>query len=148
MTTASANPVILERVKDLRECTTTDCEALARGNAHGLCQRCRATAYEKRRNELLGTGVSWQNAVNEIKETATSGQKRKDTGQIEMRGKKLGGPMETSIHCSSFFTCADGACPHKHFHSKNASKNKEKDKRTAFPRRKKGRNFPTHPRRN
>ena len=148
MTTASANPVILERVKDLRECTTTDCEALARGNAHGLCQGCWATAYEKRGNELLGTGVSWQDAVNEINETVTSGLKRKDGGQIEMRGKKLWGPKETSIDFSSFFTCADGACPHKQFHSKNAGKNEEKDKRTAFPRRKKGRNFPTHPRRN
>ena len=147
-TTASANPVILEKGKDLRECTTEDCEALARGNAHGLCHGCWATAYEERRNELLGAGVSWQDAAKEIKETATSGQKRKTTDQIEMRGKKPGGPKETSIDCSSFFTCADGACPHKHFRSKNAGKSEEKDKKTTFPRRGRGRHFPTRPRRN
>ena len=75
-------------------------------------------------------------------------KKRKFTGQYEMRGKKPGGPKETSIDCPSFFTCADGACPHKHFRSKNASENEEKDKRTTFPRQRRGRNFPTYPRRN
>ena len=147
-TTASANPVILRRGQDPRKCTTQDCEALARGNVHGLCQGCWATAYDKRRTELLGEGVSWQDAARKIKETATSGQKRKNTGQMEMRGKKPGGPKETSIDCSSFFTCADGACPHKHFLSKNAGENEEKDTRGAFRRRRRGRNFPTYPRRN
>ena len=147
-TAASANPVILEKGKDLRECTTRDCEALARGNAHGLCQGCWATTYEKRRNELLGAGVSWQEAANEIKELETPGKKRKFTGQIEMRGKGPGEPKETSIDCSSFVTCADGACPHKHFRPGNAGKNEKKDIRTAFPRHRMGRNLPTHPGRN
>ena len=147
-TTALANPVILEKGKELQECTTKDCEALARGNAHRLCQGCWPTAYEKRRNELLGAGVSWEKAANEIQGTGTPGQKRKFTGQIEMRGKRPGEPKETSIDCSSFFTCADGACPHKHFRPRNAGENDEKDKRTAFPRTRKGRNLTTHPRRN
>lgn len=70
-TTASANPVILRNEQDLRECTTPGCEAYARGNAHGLCQGCWATAYDKRRNELLGGGVSWQDAANNVKEVTT-----------------------------------------------------------------------------
>lgn len=135
-TNASANLVILQKGQDPRECTTKDCEALARGNAHGLCQGCWATAYDKRRNELLGGGVSWQNAAEEIRETATSGQKRKLADRIEMRGKKTGGAKETRIQCLSYFTCADGACPHLHSEFRDAGEWEKRDKRRPFPRRK------------
>ena len=128
-TTASANPVILQNGQDLHECTTQDCEAYARGNVHGLCQGCWATANEKRKKELLGSGVWWQEAANEIRETAPSGQKRKFTGQFEMRGKRPGGPKETSMECSSYFTCADGACPHLHSQYRDTGGNGKKDKR-------------------
>ena len=96
-TAASANPVILQNGKELTQCTTKDCEAYARGNSHGMCQGCWATAYDKRRSELLGGGVSWQDAANEIKGTAPSDRKRKFSGQFELRGKKPGGAKETSI---------------------------------------------------
>ena len=66
-TSASANPVILQAGKGLSQCATKDCEACARGNAHGLCQGCWATAYDKPRKELLGGGIKWQDAANEIK---------------------------------------------------------------------------------
>ena len=139
-TTTSASPVILQNGQDLRECTTPECEAYARGNAHGLCQGCWAIAYDQRRSELLGGGVSWQNAANEIREAAPSDQKRKYTGQFEMRGKRPGGPKETSIECSSYFTCTDGTCPHQHSRFRDAGGSREKDKRKASARGKRRRN--------
>ena len=139
-TDASANPVILQNGQDLRECTTQDCEAYARNNAHGLCQGCWAAAYEKRKKELLGGGVSWQEAANEIQAKAPSGQKRKFTGQFEMRGKKPGGPKETSMECSSYFTCSDNACPHLHSQYRDAGESRQKDKRRPTAPRKRRRN--------
>ena len=78
----------------------------------------------------------------------TSERKRKSTDGIEMRVKKPGNPGETSIDCSSFFTCADDACPHQHIRSENAGRISKKDKKATIPRRRKSRHFPTHPRRN
>ena len=100
-TPASANPAILQKGKEFAQCATNDCEAYARGNSHGQCQGCWAMAYDKRRSELLGGGVSWQSAANEIKNTAPPDRNRKSSGQFEMRGKKPGGPKETSMECSS-----------------------------------------------
>ena len=139
-TIASANPVILRNGQDLRECTTPGCEAYGRGNAHGLCQGCWATTYEKRRNELLGEGTTWQSAANEIKEAAPSGEKRKFAGQIEMRGKRPGGPKETSMECSSYFTCSDNACPHRHSQYRDAGEDGQKDKKRPTAPRNRRRN--------
>ena len=139
-TPASANPVILQNGKELTQCVSKDCEAYARGNSHGLCQGCWATAYEKRKSELLGGGVSWQDAANEIKRTTPPGQKRKFTGQFEMRGKRPGGPKETSMECSSYFTCSDNACPHRHSQYRDAGENGQKDKRRPTVRRRRGKN--------
>ena len=147
-TNALANPVILQRGQDPQKCTTQDCEALARGNAHGLCQGCWATAYEKKCTELHGAGVPWQEAANKVKETAISEQKRKFKGPIEMRGKNPGGLKETSIDCSSFISFADGACPHRHFRLWDAAHTRKWDKRRGLPRYSKARHFPTHPRHN
>ena len=135
-TPASANPVILQNGKELAQCATNDCEAYARGNPHGLCQGCWATAYGKRREELLGGGVTWQDAANEIRRTAPSGQKRKSAGQFEIRGRRPGGPKETSLESSSYFTCSDNACPHRHSQLRDAGENGHKDKRRPVaPRR-------------
>ena len=128
-TSASANPVILQKGKELARCATNDCEAFARNNSHGLCQGCWATAYDKRRSELLGGGVSWQEAANEVKRTGASNRKRKSSGQFEMRGKRPGGPKETSMECSSYFTCSDITCPHRHSQYRDTGKNGQKDKR-------------------
>ena len=147
-TNASANPVILRKGQETRECTTANCEALARGSQQGLCQGCWAQAYEKRRAELLAPGAPWEKAANKVKAVATSEGKRKTTDQIEMRGKRPGGPKETSMDCSSYFTCTDGTCPHRHFRPRDAGQAREEDKRRGFPRYSKGRHFPTHPRRN
>src|SRR5205807_2324477 len=67
-TPASANPVILQRKKELHECTTPDCEAYARGNPQQLCQGCWAVKYEKRRSELLATApaTTWSTAAKDI----------------------------------------------------------------------------------
>ena len=137
---ASANPVILQNGKELAQCDTNDCEAYARSNSHGLCQVCWATAYAKRREELLGGGVTTQDAANDMKNSAPFDRKRKLTGQFEMRGKRPGGPKETSIECSSYFTCADGACPHQHSRFRDTGDNEKKDKRkpAAHQRRRKG----------
>ena len=142
-TDALANPVILRRGQDPQKCTTQDCEALARGNAHGLCQGCWAKAYEKKCAELLGAGVPWQEAANEVRKTGASERKRKSTDQIEMRGKIPGGPKETSIDCSSYFTCADGACPHRHFRSQKAGQRGQNDKRRPSRPKRRGGNQTT-----
>ena len=139
-TTTSANPIILQNGQDLRECTTQGCKAYARGNAHGLCHGCWATAYETRKKELLGGGVLSQDAANQIQNTGYAGQKRKSSGQFEMRGKRPGRLKETSIECSSYFTCADGACPHRHSRFRDAGESKQKDKRRPIACRKRGRN--------
>ena len=139
-TPASANPVILQNGKELTQCVTKDCEAYARGNSHGLCQGCWTTAYEKRKSELLGGGVSWQDAANEIRRTAHPGQKRKSTGQFEMRGKRKGGPKETSMECSSYFTCSDNTCPHRHSQYRDAGEDEQKDKRRPTAPRERRRN--------
>ena len=148
-TIAPANPMILQNGQGLPKCTTPGCEAYARGNVRGLCQGCWAAAYEKRRAELLAPGAPWEKAANEIKVGTTSERKRKNTDGIEMRGKKPGKPKETSLDCSSFFTCADGARPHVHQHFRNraAGKSERKDKKAALPRSRRSRHFPTHPRR-
>ena len=126
-TAASANPVILQAGKELVQCAAKDCEAYARGNSHGLCQGCWATAYDKRRNELLGGGVSCQDATSEIRDTTPPDRKRKFAGQFEMRGKSPGGPKETSMECSSYFTCTDSACPHRHSRFRDAGGEEQKD---------------------
>ena len=40
--------------------------------------------------QLLGDGIKWQDAANEIKRSAPSNRKRKFVGLFEMRGKKPG----------------------------------------------------------
>ena len=138
-TNASANPVILQNGQEISECATTDCEAPARGNKQGLCHGCWPHAYEKRRSELLAPGAPWEKAAKEIREAAASDSKRKYTGPFEMRGKKVANPEQTSLKCVSYFTCADGTCPHDHSPSRDAGGNSERDKRNAKPRRRKGR---------
>ena len=133
-TTALADPVILQKGQDLRECTTQSCEAYARGNAHGRCQGCWAVAYEKRKKELLGGGVTWQDAANEVNNSAPSDRKRKLTDQFEIRGKRPGGAKETSMECSSSFTCSDNTCPNRHSQYREAGENRQKDKRRPTPR--------------
>ena len=98
-TNALANPVILQKGQDTRKCTTTDCEALSRGNIKGLCQGCWATAYEKRRNVLLAPGAPWEKAAEEVREAAAPDRKRKNAGRIEMRGKRVANPERTSLRC-------------------------------------------------
>ena len=138
-TMASANPVILEPGKEIRECTTPHCEALARNNSHQLCQGCWATAYEKRRSELLAPGIGWSEAAEEVRQTGVVDRKRKNADQFEMRSKKMANPKKTSLRCVSYFTCADGACPHQHLLSRDAGERGPKDKRDARPRHRKGR---------
>ena len=138
-TTASANPVILKPGKEICECTTPHCEAIAKNNAHQLCQGCWATAYEKRRTELLAPGIGWSDAAEEVKQAEAADRKRKNTGQIEMRGKRVAKPERTSLRCISYFTCADGACPHEHSPSRDAGERSPKDKRDARPRQRRGR---------
>ena len=142
-TPASANPIILQKGnlgKELTQCITNDCEAYARDNLHGLCKGCWATAYENRESELLGGGVSWQDAANEIRKTAPSGQKRKFMGQFEIRGKRPGGPKETSTECSSYFTCSDYTCPHRHSQYRDDGENGQNDKRRPTAPQKRRRN--------
>ena len=143
-TNASANPVILRHGQDPQECTTKDCESLARGNTHGLCHGCWATAYEKKKKELLGPGTTWAKAAEEVKQTAASERKRKIAGQFEMRGKKPGGPKETRIECSSYFSCADGARSHQHSRFRDAGDREQADKRRAPTRRRRRNNQDSH----
>ena len=82
-TTASANPVILRNGQEIHECTTKDCEALARGTSRGLCQGCWAMVYAKRRSELLGAGVLWQEAANEIKRTTSPAKKENSQAKLK-----------------------------------------------------------------
>ena len=147
-TMAAASPVILELGKETRQCTTPDCEALARNNSHQLCQVSWATVYEKQQSELLAPGIGWSEAAKEVKQTRIVDRKRKNADQFVMRYQRMANPKLTSLRHVSYFSCTDGACPQEHSLSWDAGDRSLKHKRNQGPHRRKGRNLPPHPRLN